>query len=153
MDIHMSICIWYSVATTAKHKVKNLLQANVSFTFTPSLQMLLLVIDLVSTQYRKRYYYTLKAFFKIQYWLGTESLKWSPCLPLITISKHTKAVLGSVKTIYSKFVKCIIGGLGYKCPTHVIDFYSVEHERWPEQSGLKSNWNQYCMSFLGSGTK
>lgn len=36
---------------------------------------------------------------------------------------HTKAVLGSVKSIHSKFVKWIIGGLGHKCSTHVPNFF------------------------------
>lgn len=61
---------------------------------------------------------------------------------------HTKAVLGSVKSIHSKFVKWIIGGLGHKCSTHVPNFFWVgAWKNWPEQIGLKCNGNHSCMFF------
>lgn len=65
---------------------------------------------------------------------GIQSLRRSPPLPSIAILKHArgqactlrhtqKDVLGSVRSIRSKFVKWITEGLGHKCPTHVPNFF------------------------------
>lgn len=60
-------------------------------------------------------------------------------ISLSTIAKHIK---DQFKPFIPKFVKWIIGELGYKCSTHVIDFYSAEQRtlaraKWP-QVQLKS---------------